>query len=100
MSGPGSFPTIWHTVLDCPDARVLAEFYRQMFGLRYRPGYEPPGGEDPEPDWLVRRHPDGSRALAFRSPVLHLRRGPVRGQRRIGRPPMNSAHSGSASRRR
>jgi catechol 2,3-dioxygenase-like lactoylglutathione lyase family enzyme len=64
-----SFPTIWHTVLDCPDARALAEFYRELFGLRYRAGDEPAvdgaAGDGPEPDWLVLRHPDGSRALAF-----------------------------------
>ena len=26
-------PTIRQVVLDCPDARALAEFYRQLFGL-------------------------------------------------------------------
>ena len=31
-------PTIRQVVLDCPDARALAEFYRELFGLRYRPG--------------------------------------------------------------
>lgn len=59
----GPFPTLWQTVLDCPDARVLAEFYRELFGLRYRDGDEPSAG--PDPDWLVLIHPDGSRALAF-----------------------------------
>jgi hypothetical protein len=29
-------------VLDCVDARELAEFYRLLLGLRYRPGDEPP----------------------------------------------------------
>ncbi len=67
-SAAGSYPTIWHTVIDCPDARALAEFYRELFGLRYREGDEPPepGRDDPAGrDWLVLRHPDGSRALAF-----------------------------------
>ncbi len=77
--GPaGPYPTVRQTVLDCPDARALAEFYRQLFGLRYRPGDEPGSGAGsetgagpgaapghPDPDWLVLRHPDGSRALAF-----------------------------------
>lgn len=67
----GPYPLIWQTVLDCPDARALAEFYRQLFGLRYREGDEPAGrtGIGPEPDWLVLRHPDGSRALAFQQIV-------------------------------
>ena len=35
------------TVLDTTDARGLAEFYRQLLGLEYRPGDEPPAaGED------------------------------------------------------
>lgn len=62
--GPdGRHPTVWQTVLDCPDARALAEFYRELFGLRYRDGDEPSAG--PDPDWLVLRHSDGTRALAF-----------------------------------
>ncbi len=67
MTGAGGHPRILQTVLDCPDARRIAEFYRQLFGLRYRPGDEPPAGDDaaPDRDWLVLRHPDGSRALAF-----------------------------------
>ena len=37
-----SFPMIVQVVLDTTNARELAEFYRQMFGLSYRPGDEPP----------------------------------------------------------
>ena len=61
----GPYPTVWHTVLNCPDARALAEFYRQLFGLRYRAGDEDPPADGPDADWLVLRHPDGARALAF-----------------------------------
>ncbi|HOZ60154.1 MAG TPA: VOC family protein [Nakamurella multipartita] len=66
MTGSPSvtYPRIRQTVLDCPDARATAEFYRELFGLRYRPGDEP-GGASTEPDWLVLLHPDGTRALAF-----------------------------------
>lgn len=55
-----------HTVLDAPDVRALAEFYRQLLGLRYRPGDEPPGADRPDdPDWLVLTDSHGQRKLAF-----------------------------------
>lgn len=50
------FPTLSTTVLDTTDARGLAEFYRQLLGLEYRPGDEPPAPGEPDPlgrDWLV-----------------------------------------------
>ena len=50
-----------HTVIDTTDVRRLAEFYRQLLSLVYRPGDEAPG----EDDWLVLTWPDGRRALAF-----------------------------------
>jgi hypothetical protein len=62
------FPVIRQTVLDTTNPRRLAEFYRQLFGLRYRPGDEPPGPGQPDPhgqDWLVLKNPDGGAALAF-----------------------------------
>jgi hypothetical protein len=37
-----SYPRIAQVVLDTTDARMLAEFYRQLFGLEYRAGDEPP----------------------------------------------------------
>jgi hypothetical protein len=37
-----TYPTILQPVLDTTDPRGLAEFYRQLFGLTYRPGDEPP----------------------------------------------------------
>jgi catechol 2,3-dioxygenase-like lactoylglutathione lyase family enzyme len=63
-----TFPQIVQTVLDTTDPRQLAEFYRQMFGLAYRPGDEnPPAGEPDErgQDWLVLTKPGGGRELAF-----------------------------------
>ena len=61
------FPTLRQTVLDTTDARRLAEFYRELLGLAYRPGDEPPAaGEDDAlgRDWLVLRNPGGGQ-LAF-----------------------------------
>jgi len=55
-------------VLDCPDARRLAEFYRELLGFAYRPGDEPPGPGQPDPrgqDWLVLRNPAGGVHVAF-----------------------------------
>jgi catechol 2,3-dioxygenase-like lactoylglutathione lyase family enzyme len=63
-----AFPVIRQTVLDTTDPRRLAEFYRQLFGLRYRPGDEPPGPGRADPkgqDWLVLRSPADGAALAF-----------------------------------
>lgn len=50
-------------VLDCTDARALAEFYRELLGLRYRPGDEPPAPGEPDRDWLVLRGADAQ--IAF-----------------------------------
>jgi len=61
-----STPTLRQTVLDCENPRVLAEFYRLLFGLRYRPGDaadEQPDGTDR--DWLVLVDDSGSLRLAF-----------------------------------
>jgi Glyoxalase-like domain len=55
-------PSLRQVVLDCTDARSLAEFYRRLLGLIYRPGDEPPGTEGVDErggDWLVLRTPDG-----------------------------------------
>ena len=60
------YPRLLHTVIDTPDVRALAEFYRQLLGLDYRPGDEPPAvGDTPDVDWLVLVDPDGARVLAF-----------------------------------
>jgi catechol 2,3-dioxygenase-like lactoylglutathione lyase family enzyme len=60
------YPRLLHTVLDTTEVRALAEFYRQLLGLRYRPGDEPPAeGTRDDADWLVLTEADGSRRLAF-----------------------------------
>lgn len=58
-------PQILHTVLDTTDVRGLAEFYRRLLGLVYRPGDEPPEQGPDDADWLVLTRPDGTRTLAF-----------------------------------
>ena len=68
MASDNGFPTLLQTVLDCPDARALAEFYRELLGLSYRPGDEPPAPGEPDlqgRDWLVLRDSAGQRRLAF-----------------------------------
>lgn len=68
------YPRLLHTALDTTDARALAEFYRQLLGLRYRPGDEPPeDGTADDADWLVLVDPSGERKLAFQQ-VEHLER--------------------------
>ena len=55
-------------MLDTVDARRLAEFYRRLLALEYRPGDEPPAPGEPDDngaDWLVLRPADGSWQLAF-----------------------------------
>ena len=60
------YPKLLHTVLDATRPRELAEFYRQLLGLSYRPGDEPPtDGTPDEADWLVLVDADGARKLAF-----------------------------------
>src|SRR5215212_4564524 len=63
-----SYPRIAQVVIDTTDARTLAEFYRQLFGLEYRAGDEPPAPDRPDPqgsDWLVLRNTNGGPQLAF-----------------------------------
>jgi catechol 2,3-dioxygenase-like lactoylglutathione lyase family enzyme len=68
MTGPTTPPRLRQVVLDTTDARSLAEFYRRLLGLEYRPGDEPPAPGEPDPDgadWLVLRTADGVPQLAF-----------------------------------
>jgi catechol 2,3-dioxygenase-like lactoylglutathione lyase family enzyme len=53
----GPPPVLRQVVLDTTDARGLAEFYRDLLGLRYRPGDEPPedGPDVRGQSWLVLR---------------------------------------------
>jgi len=68
------YPQLLHTVLDTTRPRELAEFYRQLLGLRYRAGDEPPArGAPDEADWLVLVDAAGARKLAFQQ-VDHLPR--------------------------
>jgi catechol 2,3-dioxygenase-like lactoylglutathione lyase family enzyme len=62
------YPELRQVVLDGADARVLAEFYRRLLGLRYRPGDEPPAPGEPDTagqEWLVLRDAAGRAQLAF-----------------------------------
>ena len=59
-------PVLMHTAIDATDVRGLAEFYRELLGLRYRPGDEPPADVNADDaDWLVLVDSDGNRQLAF-----------------------------------
>jgi catechol 2,3-dioxygenase-like lactoylglutathione lyase family enzyme len=59
------FPQLLHTVVDTTDVRGLAEFYRRLLGLQYRPGDEPPPKGPDDADWLVLVDATGVRKLAF-----------------------------------
>jgi catechol 2,3-dioxygenase-like lactoylglutathione lyase family enzyme len=74
MDAERGFPVLRQVVLDCTDARALAEFYRQLLGLRYRPGDELPAPGEPDPmaqDWLVLQDSTGTPRVAFQ-PVAEL----------------------------
>jgi catechol 2,3-dioxygenase-like lactoylglutathione lyase family enzyme len=61
-------PQLAQVVLDSTNPRAAAEFWRQLLGLVYRPGHEPPapGADDPDGrDWLNLRTPSGAPCLAF-----------------------------------
>jgi len=60
------YPSLVQTAIDTTDARALAEFYRQLLGLRYRDGDGPPAdGSADDADWLVLVDENGVRKLAF-----------------------------------
>ncbi|WP_299518187.1 VOC family protein [uncultured Serinicoccus sp.] len=59
------YPQLMHTVLDAVEVRELAEFYRRLLGLQYRPGDEPPAEGEDDADWLVLTDAQGNRTLAF-----------------------------------
>ncbi len=67
MNPEDPVPALRQVVLDGTDIRTLAEFYRRLLGLRYRPGDEPPAPGRPDiqgEDWLVLRG-DGGVQVAF-----------------------------------
>lgn len=58
-------PELLHTALDARDCRALAEFYRELLGLRYRHGDEPSAHSgDDDADWLVLIDEGGERVMA------------------------------------
>jgi catechol 2,3-dioxygenase-like lactoylglutathione lyase family enzyme len=59
-----SYPVLMHTAVDALDVRGLAEFYRELLGLAYRPGDEAPAVGEDDTDWLVLVDADGQRVLA------------------------------------
>lgn len=62
------FPLLRQVVLDCTDARALAEFYRELLGFHYRPGDECPSAGEADPrgaDWLVLQDAAGKVRVAF-----------------------------------
>ena len=73
------FPVVLQVVFDCPSARRLAEFYRELLGYEYRPGDELPAAGAPDPrgeDWLV-LVPEGAdrrtaQGLAFQQVTDHV----------------------------
>ncbi|WP_086818559.1 VOC family protein [Allokutzneria sp. NRRL B-24872] len=65
MTDREKVPVIRQVVLDGTDIRTLAEFYRQLLGLAYRPG-----DEDGDAGWLVLRNPGGVQLAFQRVDVL------------------------------
>lgn len=53
-----------HVAIDATEPREVAEFWRELLGLVYRPGDEAPTDGPDDADWLVLTHPDGRRCLA------------------------------------
>jgi catechol 2,3-dioxygenase-like lactoylglutathione lyase family enzyme len=61
-------PRLRQVVLDTTNPRASAEFWRQLLGLVYRDGHEPPGLDEDDPtgrEWLNLLTPSGSPCLAF-----------------------------------
>jgi catechol-2,3-dioxygenase len=59
-----NYPVLLHTAIDARDCRELAEFYRQLLGLHYRGGEEPPtDGSPDDADWLVLLDGGGNRVV-------------------------------------
>ena len=68
MPRVADFPVLIHTALDARDCRGLAEFYRELLGLHYRPGDEPPtDGTPDDADWLVLLDASDERVMAIQA---------------------------------
>jgi hypothetical protein len=68
VTGETPRPRLCQVVIDTLNARATAEFWRQLLGLVYRPGHEPPATAADDPagrDWLNLYDPDGEPRLAF-----------------------------------
>ena len=52
------------TVLDSPDARVLADFYRRLLGWEVK--FE-------DDDWVMLKAPDGGAGLSFQTEAQYVR---------------------------
>lgn len=60
------YPRLKQVVLDAEDVIELAEFYRQLLGLRYPPGRDPEACEHADPvDWLNLISADGGTQIAI-----------------------------------
>jgi glyoxalase superfamily protein len=65
-----SYPALRAVVLDATNARVVAEFYRELLGYVYRAGDETPPSGQPDKqgdDWLVLRDRTGDARIAIQS---------------------------------
>lgn len=63
-----TYPVLSNTAIDARDARALAEFYRELLGVRYRAGDEPPGPpQADDSDWLVLVDEQDRRVLAVQA---------------------------------
>lgn len=62
-------PRLTQVVIDTTNPRASAEFWRQLLGLVYRKGHEPPlAGDDlVGRDWLNLLTPNGDPCLAFQA---------------------------------
>jgi catechol 2,3-dioxygenase-like lactoylglutathione lyase family enzyme len=56
--------TLYSTVLDAPDARALAAFYRRLLGWEIRTD---------EPEWVRLRSPGGGAGLAFQTEAAYVK---------------------------
>ena len=62
------YPVLSCTAIDAREPRALAEFYRALLGLHYRPGDEaPPPPQADDTDWIVLLDDEDRRVLAVQA---------------------------------